>query len=121
MVFTFPRDARLLKAEEYRDVFRHSDLNLVNGPLRIRARKNTLCRARLGLVVPKKGTPRAVRRNRIKRIVRNHFRLIAATLPAVDVVVQVFNDLEDQQLSERLDDLFRRLPGKLNQTLDKVR
>ena len=30
--------------------------------------------ARLGLIVPKKGNPKAVRRNRIKRIVRDSFR-----------------------------------------------
>jgi len=107
--FAFPRSRRLTRAAEYSDVFRHTQLNVSAGPLRIRARKNTLCRARLGLVVPKKGTAKAVRRNRIKRILRNRFRLIAEQLPAVDMVVQVFNDMDDQRLLKAFDTLLKQI------------
>ena len=58
--------------------------------------------ARLGLVVPKKGTAKAHRRNRVKRIVRETFRLHAAELPAVDIVIQVFGHIEDDRLRELL-------------------
>ncbi|MBS0381266.1 MAG: ribonuclease P protein component [Proteobacteria bacterium] len=43
--------------------------------------------ARLGLAVSRKVSKRAVHRNRIKRIVRESFRLHRARLPAVDVLV----------------------------------
>lgn len=45
--------------------------------------------ARLGTAVSKKVRKRAVDRNRIKRIVRESFRLRAPTLPALDVVISI--------------------------------
>lgn len=45
--------------------------------------------ARLGTAVSKKVRKRAVDRNRIKRIVRDSFRLRAPTLPALDVVISI--------------------------------
>ena len=65
--------------------------------------------ARLGLVVTKKGNPKAVRRNRIKRIIREQFRRQAHALPAVDIVVQVFGQLDDDQLVQKLDAQFRQI------------
>jgi ribonuclease P protein component len=43
---------------------------------------------RLGLVVGKRFAPRAVDRNRIRRVVRESFRRRRADLPALDIVVQ---------------------------------
>ena len=45
--------------------------------------------ARLGLVVAKKLLKRAVDRNRVKRVVREQFRLRRSALPAVDLVVRL--------------------------------
>ena len=45
--------------------------------------------ARLGLVVAKKLLKRAVDRNKVKRVVREQFRLRLAGLPAVDLVVRL--------------------------------
>ena len=69
--------------------------------------------ARLGLVVTKKGTPKAHRRNRIKRIIRDRFRLRAQQLPGADIVLQVFSDLDDERLKNALDELFTRLSVEL--------
>jgi ribonuclease P protein component len=69
--------------------------------------------ARLGLVVTKKGTPKAHRRNRVKRIIRERFRLQAGELPAADIVVQVFSDLDDARLKQALDELFTTLSLEL--------
>lgn len=44
---------------------------------------------RLGLIVGKKAAPRAVDRNRVKRLVRIAHRKMAAELGALDVVVQL--------------------------------
>ncbi len=63
--------------------------------------------ARLGLVVTKKGNPLAVRRNRIKRQVREAFRLQRTQLPPVDIVIQVFSAIEDSRLTSELDRLWR--------------
>ena len=43
--------------------------------------------ARLGLAISKKAVPLATRRNRLKRVIRDAFRQVAQTLPAVDVVI----------------------------------
>ena len=45
--------------------------------------------ARLGLVVAKKLLKRAVDRNKVKRVVREQFRLRLAGLPAVDLVIRL--------------------------------
>ncbi len=49
---------------------------------------NELGRARLGVVVAKKIEKRAVGRNRIKRLVRETFRLRAERLIGVDLIVR---------------------------------
>jgi ribonuclease P protein component len=50
-------------------------------------RKNQLEYPRLGLIVSKKCARRAVQRNRIKRQIRESFRLRRATLGNVDIVI----------------------------------
>ncbi len=83
-------------------MLRGAEINLSPGPLRIRARKNRMRSARLGLVVSKKGNPKAVRRNRIKRVIREQFRRHARQLPAVDIVIQVFAPVDDEKLMSML-------------------
>ncbi len=65
--------------------------------------------ARLGLVVTKKGNRTAVRRNRIKRIIRARFRHRQAKLAGYDLVIQVFGELDDAKLNAGLDRLFGQL------------
>jgi len=50
-------------------------------------RTNELGHARLGLAIAVKVAGNAVQRNRIRRVIRESFRLEQHTLPAVDVVV----------------------------------
>lgn len=98
----FGKDVRLTKASQFEQVLKHPEINLSSGPLRLRARTNRMSRARLGLVVPKRGTRTAVRRNRIKRIVREWFRKAGPELPPLDMVVQVYRDLDDNRLAAAL-------------------
>ena len=51
------------------------------------ARTNTLPRARLGLIVSKRCAKSAVKRNRLKRLIRESFRQTRGQLNGVDVVV----------------------------------
>jgi len=108
-VFVFPKSSRLLRADEFTAVLRAPEVNLSAGPLRMRARKNRMRCARLGLVVTKKGTPKAHRRNRVKRIIRERFRQQAHVLPSIDVVVQVFAQIEDGELVANVDRMLTRL------------
>ncbi len=52
-------------------------------------RGETACDARLGLVVGRKLVKSAVGRNRIKRVLREQFRLRRAGLPKVDVIFRL--------------------------------
>ena len=65
--------------------------------------------ARLGLVVGKKGNRTAVRRNRIKRLVRDLFRQQSRTLGGYDIVVQVFAEIDDEHLRRNLNKIFTDL------------
>ena len=75
----------------------------------MRARKNRMRDARLGLVVGKKGNRTAVRRNRIKRLVRDAFRRRSDTLSGYDIVIQVFAEIEDERLKRSLEKMFTEL------------
>lgn len=55
--------------------------------LTILARINQLSKARLGLAISHKCSKLAVERNRIKRIMRETFRVAKLNLPALDLVV----------------------------------
>lgn len=44
--------------------------------------------ARLGVIVGRRAAPLATRRNRLKRLMRESFRVSAQSLPAIDVVVR---------------------------------
>jgi len=76
------------------------------------ARENGLAHARLGLAISRKAAPRAVDRNRLKRIVRETFRVRLAELPPMDIVVTARADarkLDNQRLREVLGRLWLQL------------
>lgn len=73
--------------------------------------------SRLGLIVGKKVAPRAVDRNRVKRLIRIVHRQMAADLDALDVVVQLRDSprrRNNETLFKELQELLRGLlePGK---------
>lgn len=82
----FQRSKRLLKASEYSHVFAKAD-KISDGFWTLIVRPNDVGYARLGLAIAKKALPRAVDRNRMKRIARESFRQSHDLMPAVDIVV----------------------------------
>lgn len=87
-VRSFGRGRRLLKKKQFDEVLRNASVRASRGPLRLAARENELEMARLGLIVGKRMLPRAVDRNRTKRVIRESFRQ-AGGLPAMDIVVRL--------------------------------
>ncbi|MDF1645591.1 MAG: ribonuclease P protein component [Legionellaceae bacterium] len=84
-MFGFTKSHRLLKKSDYDYVFSHA-LKLNNKNFTVLYCKNKLDHARIGLVLSKKIVRKAHDRNKIKRILRESFRL-NGYLPAVDIVV----------------------------------
>jgi ribonuclease P protein component len=66
--------------------------------------------ARLGLVVSKRALPGAVQRNRARRVLRETFRQQRATLPSMDIVVQVTGDASNRAYRETFEALLAELP-----------
>ncbi len=68
--------------------------------------------ARLGLVIGKKLLKRAVDRNRVKRIVREQFRLRRAALPVCDLIVRLASKplpLDGKAIAADINTLLDRL------------
>lgn len=92
----FRPDNRLKRPEEYKQVFSSKRRSSDNSFLFL-ARSNGFNHARLGLAVPKKYIHRAVERNRLKRIIRESFRLKQEKLKGNDIVVVVKNKMDVNQ------------------------
>lgn len=86
MSFAFPRRLRLLSSREFSQVFAGSERS-ADRSFVILSRDNGLGYPRLGLAISKKRVSQAVSRNRIKRVIRESFRLHQGVLPSVDLVV----------------------------------
>ena len=84
--YSYPKQLRLLTAKDYNQVFNHS-LFKVSGPLGLFiASPNQLDHPRLGFVIAKKKVKLAVDRNRIKRVIKDCYRLNQHELPNIDIV-----------------------------------
>lgn len=96
----FPPALRLLRPAEFQAVFDGAQYKVGEAGFLLLARANACGHARLGLVIAKKKVRRAVDRNRLKRIVRNSFRLHQADLPATDVIFMARQDLAQRPAPE---------------------
>ena len=107
----FARHQRLLKSSEFQYVFAHprrfSDKNLT-----VFVRRNHLSHARLGLAIPKKYIKLAVKRNRIKRLIRESFRTWQGKLVGWDIVIMARGGaarLKNQELRTALESHWQKL------------
>ncbi|HET8700365.1 MAG TPA: ribonuclease P protein component [Nitrococcus sp.] len=82
----YPRSARLSRPADYARVFAGAS-RVADRYFTILVIRNGCGRARLGLAVSKKTAPSAVARNRIKRRIRETFRLHQHAVGGKDLVV----------------------------------
>jgi ribonuclease P protein component len=90
VTLSFARRYRLTKTDEFSSVFGFR--KAIRGKLLMlhyQPRAEGSNEARLGLVVAKKLLKRAVDRNRVKRVVREQFRVQRASIPPYDLVVRL--------------------------------
>jgi ribonuclease P protein component len=82
-VFVFKRIQRILNKAEYDYVFKKAQ-KIVTSDFIVLYRSNNLGHARLGLALSKKMIAKAHDRNRVKRLIRESFRL--RQLPDLDII-----------------------------------
>ena len=88
MEFHFGKRYRLLKTDDFSSVFALR-CQKSRGCLQIFQARNSLDYPRLGLIVAKKVAKRANKRNYMKRVLREWFRLHKHEMPAVDIIIRV--------------------------------
>ncbi len=107
----FKPEQRLRTAAEYDAVF-SKPLRSKDRYFLLLTRKNTQTHPRLGLIVSKKRIRKAVSRNRIKRIIRDSFRLHQNQLPAVDLILLAYqpaDTADNRELNFSLDRHWKKL------------
>jgi ribonuclease P protein component len=82
---SFPKELKIRTNSEYEEIFGKSK-KLSTEHFSILCAPNSLGYPRLGLVVGKKAVPGAVERNRVKRVLREVFRLNKPLFGSMDVV-----------------------------------
>ena len=106
-----PRGAHVLReATDFENVLR-SGCRLVSPNFVLRAASNGMAYPRLGIIAGRKSAPRAVDRNRGKRLIREAFRTAAPLLGTYDVTIQLRGNLRDAAngaLREELHALLER-------------
>ncbi|MDH5570411.1 MAG: ribonuclease P protein component [Gammaproteobacteria bacterium] len=115
----FTRQHRLLTPKDFNYVFakpvKQSDKHLT-----LLARSNNFSFGRLGLIVPKRQIKSAVKRNRVKRLIRESFRCHQDHLQGLDVVVLVrggFAGLSNETIFSLLDKHWSSLSKKCANSL----
>ena len=94
---------------DYSTTLKDSDFSYRQAAVSIRGKYNYLEYPRIGYSIPKRGTKLAFRRNRLKRLVKEAFRLNAHQLPKMDLIVLVQNESQDEVLLATLDAGFSKL------------
>ena len=117
----FGKNRRLLKSSDYTEVFDNNSVRVAHPNLLIISEPNGTEMSRLGLVIGKKNVPTAVARNKIKRVVRETFRLTELPV-AVDLVFLARKDLgklSSAELSALIQQSWGRLIVRLNKEINR--
>jgi|TARA_B110000967_G_C18752028_1_gene493323 ribonuclease P protein component len=117
----FGKNRRLLKSSDYTEVFDNNSVRVAHPNLLILSEPNGTETSRLGLVIGKKNVPTAVARNKIKRVVRETFRLTQLPV-AVDLVFLARKDLgklSSAELATLIQQSWGRLIARLNKEMNR--
>ncbi|MBN8885313.1 MAG: ribonuclease P protein component [Rudaea sp.] len=107
----FPRAARLLRPDEFA-ALRRSGKRISVRHFQCEFRLNETPTARLGMAVSRRVSKLAVVRNRVRRQIRESFRLCRRDLPFCDVLVIArvsAAELDNAHLRRELDQLWHKL------------
>jgi len=113
--YSFSKKSRLLNAADFKSVFSNAQLKVSCRHFLMLAVQGDGLYPRLGLVIAKKNVVKAVQRNRIKRQIRECFRLHSDLISGLDLVVLARKDadkLDNSQLADSLKRLIDDLSAK---------
>ena len=116
VTYEFNRESRLLTPGHFQSVFKKpirfgsSHFTILITPSNL---PDDSCKTnRLGLAIAKKRVKLAVQRNRIKRIIRESFRLNQYELPPIEMVVMVksgIDQLDNKEINNQLSKIWRKI------------
>ncbi|AGH47728.1 ribonuclease P protein component [Paraglaciecola psychrophila] len=110
----FSRELRLLTPTHFEYVFNNA-IPSVSPQLTLLARYNKFDNPRLGITLAKKRVKHAHDRNRLKRVIRESFRLQRHSFPNIDIVVvgkTGLDKLSNQELFSLLSKLWKKLASR---------
>jgi ribonuclease P protein component len=110
----FSRELRLLTPTHFEYVFNNA-IPSVSPQLTLLARYNNSDNPRLGITLAKKRVKHAHDRNRLKRVIRESFRLQRQSFPNIDIVVvgkTGLDKLSNQELFSLLSKLWKKLASR---------
>lgn len=111
VTFEFNRESRLLTPGHFKNVFDNAS-RFSSQHFTILITQNKSGDNRLGLAIAKKRVKLAVQRNRVKRLVRESFRLNQQKLPSIDMVVMVksgIDKLENDAINQQIENIWRKI------------
>ncbi|MCJ8320099.1 MAG: ribonuclease P protein component [Colwellia sp.] len=114
--YKFERESRLLTPGHFQAVF-SKPIRFGSSHITILISPNLDENNRLGLAIAKKRVKLAVQRNRIKRQIRESFRLNQHNLPHIDMVVMVksgTDKLENSEINRQLEKIWRKVIQRFN-------
>lgn len=117
----YPRELRLLTGGDFQKVFDAVDIKIPDQRILILSRANGLDHPRIGFIISKKNVRRAVKRNHVRRIMRESFRLNQERLPNYDLIImarQGAGDLSSEELHRLAKKCWSRLNKKAKQALN---
>ncbi len=113
---SFCKSQRLLNAAEFTNVFTEPPFRASHQYCLILAKPNTLPYDRLGLVIAKKHIRLAVRRNRVKRLIREGFRHLPRNKQGIDAIVlsrKGLGELDNSTITEIMNKQWLRIQKKV--------
>lgn len=108
---SFPRSARLLAKADFDALFRAGQ-SVGSSFFRALVLPSKTINVRLGITVPKRIVVYAHDRNRIKRLLREAFRIRRSELPMIDLVILARNGIlsaSDEMLRNDINQIFNRV------------